>query len=153
VRERKRKRGGGERETCARTEELTSRWQCQLDCDCRNYLLYCTMCSLLVTTPSSYNQISRSVDEDKLADAPVLKRAFTDRISLAAAVIQSMKPNVNKALGPYCTFDPVTGIGMAGDWFVEVHMNAKMSGCGTGLTPTSMRADLHMKTQQMHHRS
>jgi hypothetical protein len=72
---------------------------------------------------------------------------------LSAAVIQSMKPNVNKALGPYCTFDPVTGIGMAGDWFVEVHVHAKMSGCRTGLTPTSMRVDLHMKIRQMHHRS
>jgi hypothetical protein len=95
----------------------------------------------------------KSVDEAKLADAPVLKRAFTDRISLAAAVIQSMKPNVNKALGPYCTFDPVTGIGMAGDWFVEVHMHAKMSSCGTGLTPTSMRVDLHMNILQVHHQS
>ena len=35
------------------------------------------------------------------------------------AVVHSMKPNVDKALGPYCCFDPVTGIGMAGDWFVE----------------------------------
>ena len=44
---------------------------------------------------------------------------------MSIAVIQSMKPNVNKALGPYCTFDPVTGIGMAGDWFVEVHIHAE----------------------------
>jgi len=35
------------------------------------------------------------------------------------AVVHSMKPNVDRAFGPYCTFDPVTGIGMAGDWFVE----------------------------------
>lgn len=35
------------------------------------------------------------------------------------AVVHSMKPNVDKAFGPYCTFDPATGIGMAGDWFVE----------------------------------
>lgn len=30
-----------------------------------------------------------------------------------------MSPNTDPALGPYCLFDPATGIGCGGDWCVE----------------------------------
>lgn len=69
--------------------------------------------------------VRQSANEARSACAQYYPLEFTDCIPLSIAVIQSMKPNVNKALGPYCTFDPVTGIGMAGDWFVEVHIHAE----------------------------
>jgi len=33
--------------------------------------------------------------------------------------VQSMSPNADPALGPFCLFDPATGLGCAGDWCVE----------------------------------
>jgi len=42
------------------------------------------------------------------------------------ACVHAVKPNVDKAFGPYCVFDPVTGIGMAGDWFVEASVEGAL---------------------------
>lgn len=33
--------------------------------------------------------------------------------------VLSMSPNADPALGPFCLFDPATGIGCGGDWCVE----------------------------------